>query len=84
MDHTAGRVSFPQLRVLEIVWMFRLILSVEVVERAVEFVEAMHGRQMLVTITEMVLAKLARDVALRFQQLRDGHVPRCEPFLRAR
>src|SRR5436309_14953300 len=39
---------------------------------------------MLVAIAEMVLAELACDVALRFEQFRDRHIPCLQTFLSAR
>ena len=64
--------------------MLRLLLGVEVVERAEELVEAVRRGQMFVAVAEMVLAELAGDVALRLEQLGDGHVARLQAFLRAR
>jgi hypothetical protein len=40
-----------------------------VVERAVELVEAVDGRQMLVAVAEVVLPELGGGVALRLEQL---------------
>jgi len=44
------------------------------IEVAEELIEAVIGRQHLVSITEMVLAELAGRVAKRLQQFRDGRV----------
>src|SRR5262245_47570159 len=41
--------------------------SVQVVQVSKVLVEAVYGWQKLVQVTEVVLAKLARDIALRFQ-----------------
>ena len=57
-----------------IVRQFRLFLGVQVVEVAVEFVEAVHRRQELVAVAEMVLAELAGGIAERLEQLGDGRV----------
>ena len=54
--------------------LLRLLLRVQVVEVAEELVEAVHGRQVLVQVAEVVLAELPRRVAERLQQLRDRHV----------
>ena len=51
-----------------------LLLGVEVVEVAEELVEAVRGRQELVTVAEVVLAELAGGVALRLEGGRDGRV----------
>ena len=72
-----------ETRVLRIVGVLRLLLGVEVIEIAEEFVEAVHGRQELVAVAEMVLAELAGDVALRLQQLGDGRVLVRQPLLGA-
>ena len=54
--------------------MLRLFLRIQVVEVAQEFVEAVVGRQHIVAVTEVVLAKLAGGVALGLEQLGDGRV----------
>ena len=60
--------------VLGIVRPFRLLLGIEVIEVAEEFVEAVLGRQILVAIAEMVLAELPGCIAERLERLGDGHV----------
>ena len=54
--------------------MLRLVLGVQVVEVAEEFVEAMHRGQELVAVAEVVLAELAGHVAERLQEVGDGRV----------
>ena len=54
--------------------LLRLFLRVQVVEVAEELVEAVHGRQVLVQVAEVVLAELPGGVAERLQQLGDRHV----------
>ena len=54
--------------------MLGLVFGVQVIQAAVEFVEAMRGRQVLVAITEVVLAELACHVALSLEQVGDRHV----------
>ena len=61
-------------RVLRVVLVLRLLLGVEVVEVAEELVEAVHRRDVLVAVAEVVLAELAGGVAERLQQLGDGGV----------
>ena len=63
--------------------MLRLILGIQVVERAEELVEAMRGGQVLVEVAEVVLAKLPRLVALRLEPLGERHIARLQAFLRA-
>ena len=55
---------------LRVVAVFRLLLGVEVVEIAEEFVEAVVGRQEFVLVAEMVLAELAGHVAERLEVVR--------------
>src|SRR4051794_3062680 len=43
-EHAARTKALAELDVLRIVWMFRLVFGVEVVEIAEEYVEAVHGR----------------------------------------
>ena len=71
-------------RVLRIVRQFRLFLGVQVVEIAVELVEAVHGRQELVAVAEMVLAELAGGIAERLEQLGDRRVFLLQPERGAR
>ena len=61
-------------RVLRIVRQFRLFLGVQVVEVAVELVEAVHGRQELVAVAKMVLAELAGRIAERLEQFGDRRI----------
>ena len=70
-----GPKLLPELRVLRIVGVLRLLLGVEVVEVAEELVEAVVGRQELVLVAEVVLAELAGGVAERLQELGDASGP---------
>ena len=54
------------------------------VEVAEELVEAVHRRQELVAVAEMVLAELAGGVALRLEQLGEGRVLLGQSILGAR
>ena len=63
-----------EVLLLRVVGQLRFLFGVEVVEVAEELVEAMHGRQVLVAVAEVVLAELAGGVALRLQELGDGRV----------
>ena len=74
LEHAARTELLPELRVLRIVGVFRLFLGVEVIEVAEELVEAVHRRQVLVAIAEVVLAELAGGVAEVLQDLRDRRV----------
>ena len=60
-------------QVLRIVGMRRVFHRVEVIEVAEEFVEAVHGRQELVLVAEVVLAELAGGVAHALERGRDRH-----------
>ncbi len=51
-----------------------LFLGVQMIEVAVEFVEAMSRRQEFVFVAQMVLAELAGCVALRFEKLGNRRV----------
>ena len=72
-----------ELRVLRIIRVFGLLLGVEVVEVAVELIEATHRRQEFVAVAEMVLAELRRGVAQRLEQLGDRGVLVLNALLRA-
>ena len=65
MDDAARAELLLELRVLRVVGMLWLLLRVQVVEVAEEFVEPVIGRQHLVAVTEVVLAELAGHVTLR-------------------
>ena len=73
-----------ELGVLRIVGVLRLVLGVEVIEVAEELVEAVHGRQELVAVAEMVLAELSGRVAERLEQLGERRVLVRQAFLRSR
>ena len=66
MDYAA----LTEMEFLERRWIFgeivflRIFTSVEVIEDAEKFVEAVIGRQMVVAIAKVVLAKLSGRVAL--------------------
>ena len=79
MEHAARSELLLERRILGIVGQLRLLLGVEVIEIAEELVEAVHGRQVLVPIAEVVLAELAGGVAERLEQLGDGRVLRLKP-----
>ena len=71
MDQIARAVFVdPVLRVVEPV---RIGHRVEVIEVAEELVEAVHGRQVLVQIAQVVLAELSGGVAQRLQHGGDRH-----------
>ena len=57
-------------RILRIIGVFRLFLGVEVIEVAVELVEAVHGGQEIVAVAEMVLAELAARVPVVLEEIR--------------
>ena len=57
--------------------MLRFILGIQMIEVSKEHIEAMHRRQELVAVAEMVLAELTGRVTLRLEQLGD-----CRIFLR--
>src|SRR4030095_5917305 len=57
-----------------IVAQLRLLLGIQVVKIAEEFVEAMHGRQVLVLVAKVVLAELASAVTKRLKKVGDAGV----------
>ena len=63
-----------ELVLVRVVELLRLFLGVEVVQVAEELVEAVHGRQVLVQVAEVVLAELAGGVTERLEQLGDGRI----------
>ncbi len=75
VQHPARAIVLFELRVLRVVIPFRLLLGVQVVEVAEKLVEAVHRRQMLVVIAQVVLAELAGGVALLLEQIGDRGRP---------
>ena len=84
VNHPARAELLLELGVFRVVGVFRLLLGVQVVEVAEEFVEAVIGRQHLVAVTEVVLAELAGDVTERLEQPGDGRVFLLHTFRRTR
>ncbi len=74
VQHAPRPELLLEFGILRIVRILRFLLGVQVIEIAEEFVEAVHGRQELVAVAEVVLAELAADVALRFEQFGDGRI----------
>ena len=74
VDHAARAELLLEFGVLRVVGVLGLFLGIQVVQVAEELVEAVVGRQHLVAVAEVVLAELARHVALRTQQRGDGRV----------
>ncbi len=64
MDDAARTKLLLELGILRIVRVFGLFLGVEVIQVAEKLVEAVIRRQHLVAVAQVVLAKLAGDVAL--------------------
>ena len=74
VDDAARAEVLPKFRVIRVVRMLRLLLGIKMVEIAEELVEAVIGRQHLVAVAKMVLAKLTRHVTLLFEQHGDGRI----------
>ena len=80
----AARAELGEVgRVLRIVRQFRLFLGIEMIEVAEELVEAVHGRQRLVAVADMVLAELPGGVAEVLQQAADRRVQLAHAHRRA-
>ena len=77
--HAARAELGAERRVFRVVRQFRLFLGVEVIEVAVELVEAVHGRQKFVAVAEVVLAELSGGVAERLEQFGDRRVFLLQP-----
>ena len=67
-----------------VVGILRVLLGVQVVEVPEELVEAVHRRQELVLVPEVVLAELAGRIAVLLEQLGDGRILGLQPDRRAR
>ena len=74
VEDAAGAVLRTEGGVLGVVAVFGFFFSVEVVEVAVEFIEAVDGGEVGVAVAEVVFTKLTGRVALCLQQARDRGV----------
>ena len=86
VDHAPRTKSLAEVgEVLRrwVVGVLGLLFGVEVIEVAEELIEAVRGRQVLVLVPEVVLAKLPGGIAEGFEQLGDGRVLGLEPEVRA-
>ena len=82
-QHAPRTESLAKPRVLGIVDVFRLLLRVEVIQISEELIKTMHRGQELVAVAQVVLAELARHVAVLLEQDGDGRVFLLHPFRRA-
>src|SRR5262249_38210715 len=73
-NDAARTEPLQKLRILRIVLVLRLLGRVQVVEAAEIFVEAVHGRQVLVAIAKMIFAELASGIALVLEQRGDSGI----------
>src|SRR5262249_47467450 len=75
--HATRTEPFVKVRKIlrvRIIRQFRLFLRVQVIQIAIELLEAVHGRQIFVAVAEVVLAELRGRVAQWFEQFGDGRV----------
>ena len=87
MQHAARTKLLEEIRKVlgwRIIAQLGLFFGVQVIEVAEEFVEAMHRRQMLVTVAKVVLAELAGAIALAFHDAGNGRVLVAHPGFGAR
>src|SRR5262245_5337011 len=83
-QHPARTEFFATVGILWIVRILRLLLGVQMVQVAEEFVETVHRRQVFVTVAKVVLAELPGRVAEMLEELRDARILETEPKLCAR
>jgi hypothetical protein len=74
VDHAAWSVLLIEFGIVRPVLVLRFLGGVEVVQVAVELVEPVHGWQVLVEVTEVVLAEMAGGVSLGLEQLGQGGI----------
>ena len=82
MDHVARADLVLELG--RVVGMGGIFHRIQVIEVAEELIEAVDGRQELVEVAQVVLAELARGIAHRFEDRRDGRRLRGMPIGRTR
>lgn len=83
VQDSARPEALLELGVLRVVGVFRFVRGIEMVEGAEELVEAMRCRQVLVEVSQMVLAELAGHVAVWLEQVGKCRIFRLHAFLRA-
>src|SRR5205814_7767019 len=84
VEHAARAEPLLERGVLRVVGVLGLLFGIQMVEVAEELVEAVDRRDELVAVAEVVLAELARRVALRLEQVGDRRVLVGEPLGSAR
>jgi hypothetical protein len=73
-------IGFHELFVvLRPIGLLGLLVGVEMIEVAKELIETVVGRQILVEVAEMVLAKLSCCIAQRLERLGNGDIPLSPP-----
>ena len=78
MQH-ASRSELPlKCRVFRVVRIFGLFLGIEMVEVTKELVEAVHRREKLILVSQVIFSELASGVAERLQEFRNGRVFRAD------
>ena len=77
-DTTGAKVLLKVRKVFRvgIIPLLRFFLGIEVIQVAEELIEAVHRRQMLILVAEVVLAELAGAVAEGLEQAGDGRILR--------
>ena len=78
VEHTSRPELLLELRVLWIIGVFGLLFRIQVIEIAEELVEAMHRRQELILVAEMVFSELTRGVTERLEKFGDRGIFRAE------
>src|SRR5262249_40287981 len=75
-QHPAGTEPVAECGVPRISALLGLLLCIEVIEVAKEFIEAVHGRQKFVSVAAGVVAKLAGRIAEGLEQFGNCRVSR--------
>ena len=83
MDNAARPIFLLELRILEVVFVFRLFLGIQVIKIAKKLVEAVVGGQVFIAIAEVVLAELTGGIPLVLQKHRYRGVEGCNALLGA-
>ena len=83
VEHAPRTVLFTKGRVLGIVAVLWFFLGVEMIQIAIELIEAVDGRQEFVAVTQMVLAELAGRISASLEHRGDCRIfllqPECGP-----
>ena len=83
MEHSSRPELLSEPWILRLVRMFRFFLCVQMIKISEELVESVNGREMFITVTQVILTKLPGGVAKWPQQILNRRIILLYSFLGA-